>query len=643
MPTTKKQSHEADSTVRVPIGAWLGGLLLALVGLGCSAALSVSTLLSAYLPGCGPGSPCAQASASAWGRVPGLGWPTAFVATAYFAAVTIGWLCSRFGIARGARAALLVGGAGSAVFLVVSVLDKLYCPYCLVANGANLLLVGLAFVVLVPRSKPGAGVWGVPAGIMMFVATVGVLGVAGAVATEQARVAAEKQLKEDQQKMVQASGGAGAKPTPPGTTTNTSGTPATGPAPGPSPTAPPAPTAEPTVWSKGLTGRYRRGPEVAKVRVVMLTDYQCPDCKRIEADVRAMMAKYPEVSVAIKYFPFCTDCNPTISRNLHGNACWAARAAETAGVLDGVDGFWRMHTWLFDRGGGFTNAELRAALPGLGFDPDAFDTVMQSTGTLERVKEDIADGFALGLMFTPMTFINGVELRGWNAPQAVSRAVEAILAQNPVPASADGDRPPLAVEKGVNDWRQNPATAQPDPLRPALGNSAGKVSVILYGDFLEPGTFEADSVIRAIVKSNPEVRYEFRLFPMDKSCNSKAPQTLFPTSCLAARALEGSRLAAGSDAPVKMWAMHEWLMNNRGRLSEQAILDGAPAIGLDAQALSIAMAVPQVQTRIDDDVASALRLGVTGLPTVFVNGRLAPRWKLGDRVIIGRLIEEAAK
>ena len=37
-------------------------------------------------------------------------------------------------------------------------------------------------------------------------------------------------------------------------------------------------------WTGGFTGRYRLGPEEAQARIVIITDYQCPDCRRVEVD-----------------------------------------------------------------------------------------------------------------------------------------------------------------------------------------------------------------------------------------------------------------------------------------------------------------------------------------------------------------------
>src|SRR6185295_4441596 len=98
----------------------------------------------------------------------------------------------------------------------------------------------------------------------------------------------------------------------------------------PAPKQPPAPAAAPPITIPTLfTGRYRMGPEVAPIRVVMFTGYQCPDCRKMEPQVEELLKTRKDVSISIKHFPFCPDCNRHTPM-MQPNGCWAARAAEAA-------------------------------------------------------------------------------------------------------------------------------------------------------------------------------------------------------------------------------------------------------------------------------------------------------------------------
>ena len=93
-------------------------------------------------------------------------------------------------------------------------------------------------------------------------------------------------------------------------------------------------------WTGPFTGRYRQGPEKAVYRIVLYTDYQCPDCFKVEDDIVQLMKTRSDISLSTKHFPFDKDCNPNMSMTLHGGACLAASMAEAAGLLNGNDGFW---------------------------------------------------------------------------------------------------------------------------------------------------------------------------------------------------------------------------------------------------------------------------------------------------------------
>src|SRR5262245_16956459 len=85
------------------------------VSVGAAGVLPGKTIHLFAAPGCGEGSPCEQAAASAFGSVPGIAWPTAFVGFAYFIALAAAWIASaRAGaVPKAIRALVRVGAAGS--------------------------------------------------------------------------------------------------------------------------------------------------------------------------------------------------------------------------------------------------------------------------------------------------------------------------------------------------------------------------------------------------------------------------------------------------------------------------------------------------------------------------------------------------
>jgi len=410
------------------------------------------------------------------------------------------------------------------------------------------------------------------------------------------------------------------------------------------PAAQPArlPLPEPIAAAVPLTGRHRLGPEVAQVRLVVFTGYQCPDCKVLEAELVRIAAANPTVSLSVKHFPLCAACNPEAGTNMHPNGCWAARFTEAAAILGGPDKFWAAHKLMFEVGGSFTDAEFPKLVQKLGLSINAFSERMQSQETLDRVKVDIASGFAVGISMTPMLFVNGVELRGAHLPGAVQGAVEAVLASNPAARDASADLPPGALQRALVLWR-NAGTViiapEPDRFGSGAASQNSVVSVLLIGDLQDPLTCAADAELRSLFPELPGLRYEYRHYPMDKKCHPVGVVDRYPQACLAARAVEAAGLLGGEAA---MQSMQVWLVNNRQRLTEQTLPEGATAAGLNADDLLAKLTDPIVDARIAADIALGKRLGVKSLPSVWVNGRRLLTLKAGDQSVLAAVVREAA-
>lgn len=572
--------------------------------IGASLMLVLEHVGGLSLPGCGPGSACAELTRGVWGKVPLVNWPVSFVGLAYFIGLLVAWIQAGrgSGVSTALRYAARLGGAFSVMFVVVMILNRHLCWYCLAAHLGN-----FAFLVLMERCPkvPAAAwrplLWG---GLAFLVVSAGQEGTRRSfkhLAVEDA----ERRLAKSTGQIIELGGD--------------------------------------TVVGRFI-GRYRIGPEAAPIRLMIISDYQCPDCKRIEAQANAILAQRDDISLSAKHFPMCTDCNRNASKTLHPNACWAARAAETAGILRGNDGFWQMHRWLFDRGGAFTDAELHQGLRELGYDPQQlqqFLGIMQSRQPLDLIAADTDEASALGLHYTPMVFINGVELKGWNAPNALARAVAALAATNPPRQTAAHDRPPPAAEKYVADWREQPARRIPADSRAwTIGPVNAKVDVVVWGDYQEPFTAEADAILRRIAASRSNTRYAFRHYPFNKECNPSTRSTRHPLACRAAQAAEAAGTLGGADA---YWAMHDWLMSNQQRFSDATLRGAAADMGLDTESLFAEMESTEVGEAIAEDARAGKGLGLGSIPMIFINNKFVPRWRFQEHRTLQRMIEEASQ
>jgi protein-disulfide isomerase len=72
----------------------------------------------------------------------------------------------------------------------------------------------------------------------------------------------------------------------------------------------------------------------------------------------------------------------------------------------------------------------------------------------------------------------------------------------------------------------------------------------------------------------------------------------------------------------RFWEMHDRIFANQREMSEEKYIEYAEQIGLDLEQFEADVASADIKKRIAEDMAEARRLGVTGTPGFFVNGRL---------------------
>jgi protein-disulfide isomerase/uncharacterized membrane protein len=625
----RREARAADSPATassvVPDSYYIAGIIFLAIAIFCTVMLVLSHVKGISLPGCQKGGACDQVAAGPWGKVPRTQWPISFVGLAYFSGLLLAWLGSKGGIAAPLRYLVRLGVLCSVLYSIVLIVEQKFCVYCVGTHLAN-----FAFWIIL--EKCGS----TPLSIWRPVATVGVVfllasAALGAIRERETKItqqSQEKQLADSTKEIIKSSTGGN-----PADSTSTESTAVTSAA------------AVNRPWKGGFTGRYLRGPKMAPIRIVILTDYQCPDCYISENDIHSVLQRRPEVSLSVKHFPMCADCNPNFKENnMHPNACWAARAAETAGVLRGNDGFWQMHDWLFRNKGGFTNEQFSAGLKELGYSPEEekqFNTTMMSQAMLNLVKSDIQEGIWLGLHYTPMIFINGVELKGVFAPQAVTRAVEALAATNPPALTAELDQPPPASEKYIADWRDNEFKFSGEDRFPwPLGPEGAALHIAVWGDYQEPHTAKADEMIRRFIANRKDAQYVFRNYPVNQACNPSSGVTKHEHACRAHQAAEAAGLLGGVDG---FWKMHDWLMKHQTDFSEDTLRKAVEAMGFPLEPFFVTMDSPEVREHIIEDCNYGKQLGLFAVPCIFVNGKYVPRWQVSGEDVLERIMTEAAR
>jgi protein-disulfide isomerase len=181
----------------------------------------------------------------------------------------------------------------------------------------------------------------------------------------------------------------------------------------------------------------------------------------------------------------------------------------------------------------------------------------------------------------------------------------------------------------VTSLQQDPAfllrehAAQPRhefALRPTEASEDDHHQLVVFTDFECPACFcNASQVHDEIVRHfDGRIDVLIRHFPLSRSCNDDLTEDLHPNACGAARAAEAARGLGGREAFREMYRL---LFMNRNRLGRELYRELAVQIGLDPDEFAREMDSPDVCDVVGADIALARRLGVSGTPTMFLDGR----------------------
>lgn len=143
-----------------------------------------------------------------------------------------------------------------------------------------------------------------------------------------------------------------------------------------------------------------KGSEDAWVTMVIVSDFQCPFCKRVTDTLKEIEQKYGnDVRFVFKYNPL-----PFHNR--------AAPSANAAACANEQGKFWKMHDTLFANQDKLDDANLEAYAKDVGLDVGRWKTCVTANKFKTQIDADMAKAAQLGARGTPAFFINGRFLSG---------------------------------------------------------------------------------------------------------------------------------------------------------------------------------------------------------------------------------------
>lgn len=165
----------------------------------------------------------------------------------------------------------------------------------------------------------------------------------------------------------------------------------------------------------------------------------------------------------------------------------------------------------------------------------------------------------------------------------------------------------LRASVGVRVFLEPPRVNVEPGEGPSLGPANAPVTIVEFSDLQCPYCARAGSMLRqAQEKRAGDVRLVFRHFPL-------------PMHPEAAKAAEASQCAQDQG---KFWELHDRLLANQKALQVTELKKHAAEVGLDAPTFASCLDSGKHQQLVQEDIAAGRAVGVSGTPTIFVNGRL---------------------
>lgn len=136
---------------------------------------------------------------------------------------------------------------------------------------------------------------------------------------------------------------------------------------------------------------------------------------------------------------------------------------------------------------------------------------------------------------------------------------------------------------------------------PSIGNQKGTVTLVEFFDYQCPHCVDMTPIVEGLIKANTNLRVVLKELPIRG-----------PVSEFAAKAT----LAAKNQG--KYLELHKALMDNKERLTQEAILAMAKTAGINVTTLQADMKTPAVEQAIKANITLAQQLGLMGTPAFFV-------------------------
>jgi protein-disulfide isomerase len=166
---------------------------------------------------------------------------------------------------------------------------------------------------------------------------------------------------------------------------------------------------------------------------------------------------------------------------------------------------------------------------------------------------------------------------------------------------------PGAVLLALQSFNEGALTVSPDAQDHAINAPAVGLIFVEYGDYQSPECAASRTAVKAMqAQFGTGMTYIYRHFPLAR---------VHPEAQAAAEVAE---FAASQG---KFWEMHDLLFDNQATLGTATYTKLATSLGLDAAALTAALAAKTFAPNVQADFEGGVRTGVNGVPCFYMGSQ----------------------
>jgi len=166
----------------------------------------------------------------------------------------------------------------------------------------------------------------------------------------------------------------------------------------------------------------------------------------------------------------------------------------------------------------------------------------------------------------------------------------------------------LKKDYGVKSWLEPSRTTIATAGRPSKGPADAPVTIVEFSDFECP-------FCRALFPTLERIEADYK----DKL---RVVYLQFPLATMHTHARKAAEASLCAYEQNKFWPFHDAMFNDQQNLSVNDLKQKAKDLSLDMKAFNTCLDSGKYLSEIQSDMEEGVRVGISGTPAIFINGRL---------------------